>query len=120
MVITLETTLQEHLNETIGKSGKGVIGAVREIEPRTEFVEGEYVIDRTTVKDASEDIREAVTSYFTDQGYKPTQLLGLPKTVSLLKRRRETIGINISAPKNPNGTPQQVYRLSILKLPALR
>ena len=117
MVTVLETTLQEHLHKIIGNSGKRIIGEVREIKPRTQFVELDYDIDRISSADDSRAIREAVTSYFTEQGYKPAQLPGLPETVSLLKRGRETVGINITAPDNTDGTPQKIYLLSILKLP---
>jgi hypothetical protein len=113
----LELTLQAHLHKTIGNSGKRIIGEVREIKPRTQFVELDCEIDRISSADDSRAIREAVTSYFTEQGYRPAQLPGLPETVSLLKNGDHIKGINITAPDNPNGTPQKVYLLSILKLP---
>jgi hypothetical protein len=119
MIDVLEVTLQEHLDKTIGNSGERIIGEVRQRAPITQFVKEEYEIDRISGADESRAIREIVTFYFTEQGYKPTQLLGLPKPVSLLKRRNEIIGINISAPQNPDGTPQKSYKLSILKLPAI-
>ena len=118
MIDVLEVTLQEHLDKTIGNSGERIIGEVRQRTPITQFVKEEYEIDRISGADESRAIREVVTFYFTEQGYEPTQLLGLPKPVSLLKRRNEIIGINISAPQNPDGTPQKRYKLSILKLPA--
>jgi hypothetical protein len=117
MASLLEATLQEHLDETIGNSGRRIIGEVRQRAPITHFVEGEYEIDRISGADENRAIREVVTFYFTEQGYEPTQLSGLPKPVSLVKRGNKTIGINISAPLNPDGTPGKIYRLSILKLP---
>jgi len=123
MANVLENTLQEHLNETIGNSGKRLIGAIKELKPRTQFVEGEYAIDRKTEEDASEKIREAVTLYFTEQGYKPTQSQGIPKTVSLLKKSDRVMGINITAPIMPSSGLKLVISLDFLftsRMPFMR